>query len=132
MEVCARLGLPLCARILDQGHYLVLWPLQQKYHVNGQQVVIDAYSQGVPILADEVPACLMMLIDGLTSANVCACVRACVHACAHACVCVRVCVCVCVCVCVGRTRALLRVCICACAHLCACVSAVVHNEHLHS
>ena len=54
MEVCARLGLPLSARILEHGRYLVLWPMQQAYAVDGQQVVIDAYSQGVPVLADEV------------------------------------------------------------------------------
>lgn len=54
MEVCARLGLPLGARVLDQGRYLVLWPIQADYSVNGQPCVIDAYSQGIPVLADEV------------------------------------------------------------------------------
>lgn len=59
MEVCARLGLPLAARILDRGRYLVLWPQQQELQVGGRPLVIDPYSQGVPLLADEVnPPCL--------------------------------------------------------------------------
>ena len=55
MEVCARLGLPLGALVLEQGRYLFLWPLGgQELQVDGQAVVIDAYSQGVPVLAEEV------------------------------------------------------------------------------
>ncbi|KAK9785004.1 hypothetical protein WJX73_007963 [Symbiochloris irregularis] len=54
-EVCARLGLHMEATVLDGGRYLVLWPRNFKgLQVDGQAVVIDAYSSGVPILADEV------------------------------------------------------------------------------
>lgn len=54
-EVCARLGLHMEATVLDGGRYLVLWPRNFKgLQVAGQAVVIDAYSSGIPILAEEV------------------------------------------------------------------------------
>ena len=57
MEVCQRMGLPMAARLLDGGRYVVLWPTDAPLRTCGQQFVVDAYSQGEPFLLAEV--CLL-------------------------------------------------------------------------
>ena len=54
MEVCARVGLAMAARLLDGGRYVVLWPTDAPLRTCGQQFVVDAYSQGELFLLDEV------------------------------------------------------------------------------
>ena len=54
MEVCARIGLPLRAAVLEEGRYTVLWPKCQPLSLAGQEVVIDVYSQGSLFLLSEV------------------------------------------------------------------------------
>lgn len=54
MEVCERVGLPMGARLLDGGRYVVLWPTGAPLRTCGQHFVVDAYSQGELFLLDEV------------------------------------------------------------------------------
>lgn len=54
MEVCQRIGLPMAARLLDGGRYVVLWPTGAPLRTCGQQFVVDAYSQGELFLLAEV------------------------------------------------------------------------------
>jgi hypothetical protein len=49
-----RLGVPMAAQLLEEGRYLVLWPLQQPLVVAGCGFVIDAYTGGDSVLVDEV------------------------------------------------------------------------------
>lgn len=58
LEVCSRIGLPLQATILEQGHYAVLWPKNKPLLLAGQEVVIDVYSEGALFLMAEVRLCL--------------------------------------------------------------------------
>lgn len=55
MEVCSRLGLPLCARPLEDGRYWLLWPERQELSApGGQRLVLDAYGCGSVLRLEEV------------------------------------------------------------------------------
>ena len=69
MEVCARMGLAMAARLLDGGRYVVLWPTDAPLRTCGQQFVVDAYSQGELFLLDEVRPVMMSAGMGTTDAT---------------------------------------------------------------
>ena len=48
------MGLRMAARLLDNGRYVVLWPMDAPLRTCGEHFVVDAYSQGALFLMDEV------------------------------------------------------------------------------
>ncbi len=54
LEVCARLGLPMRATLLEEGRYAVLWPEHEALRIAGEEVVVDVFSEGALFLLNEV------------------------------------------------------------------------------
>ena len=54
MEICARVGIPMKAALLEEGRYAVLWPEHEPLCIAGEEVVIDVYSEGALFLLSEV------------------------------------------------------------------------------
>lgn len=57
LEVCARIGLPMKAALLEEGRYAVLWPEPDHLRIAGEEVVIDVFSEGALFLLSEVSFC---------------------------------------------------------------------------
>ncbi|GAB4815795.1 hypothetical protein N2152v2_002841 [Parachlorella kessleri] len=55
-EVCARLGLPMHAAVLEGGGYLVLWPADAAVHLTaaGERLVVDPFAGGALYSMEEV------------------------------------------------------------------------------
>ena len=58
MEVCARMGLAMAARLLDGGRYVVLWPTDAPLRTCGQQFCGGCLQPGRAVPARRGKACM--------------------------------------------------------------------------